>query len=97
MTGRKDLVDLLEQLVVESATSGNKFQRLIIGTRGSGKTHLLRVLFNRVSGRDDLKDKLKIAYLCEDEYRLASFLDFIIRIFKAFIKWYPEDSSYIDD
>jgi DNA-binding MarR family transcriptional regulator len=97
LTGRKDLVDLLEELVVESATSGNKFQRLIIGPRGSGKTHLLRVLYNRVSGRDDLKNKLKIAYLCEDEYGIASFLDFIIRIFKAFIKWYPEDSSYLDD
>ncbi|MFC2155020.1 hypothetical protein ACFLRB_00820 [Acidobacteriota bacterium] len=97
LTGRKDLVDLLEQLVVESTTSGNKFQRLMIGPRGSGKTHLLRVLYNRLSGKDDLKDKLKIAYLCEDEYGIASFLDFIIRIFKAFIKWYPEDSGYLDE
>lgn len=95
LTGRKKLVDLLEQLAIESATSGNKFQKLIIGPRGSGKTHLLRVLYNRVSGRDDLKDKLKIAYLCEDEYGIASFLDFILRIFKAFIKWSPEDSCYL--
>jgi DNA-binding transcriptional ArsR family regulator len=97
LIGRKDLVDLLEKLVIDSATSGNKHQRLIVGPRGSGKTHLLRVFFNRVSNNIDLKDKLKIAYLCEDEYGIASFLDFIIRIFRAFIKWDHENSNYFND
>ena len=97
LIGRKDLVDLLEKLVIESATSGNKHQRLIVGPRGSGKTHLLRVLYNRASSEEELKDKLKIAYLCEDEYGIANFLDFIIRIFRAFIKWDPENSSYLND
>jgi hypothetical protein len=97
LIGRKELVDLLEKLVIDSATSGNKHQRLIVGPRGSGKTHLLRVLYNRVSGSHELKDKLKIAYLCEDEYGIASFLDFIIRIFRAFIKWGHENSDYFND
>jgi nucleoside-triphosphatase THEP1 len=97
LIGRKELVDLLEQLVIESATSGNKHQRLIVGPRGSGKTHLLRVLYNRASSNDELKDKLKIAYLCEDEYGIANFLDFIIRLFRAFIKWDPENSGYLND
>jgi DNA-binding MarR family transcriptional regulator len=95
LIGRKELVDLLEKLVIESATSGNKHQRLIIGPRGSGKTHLLRVLYNRISNRSEVKDKLKIAYLCEDEYGIAAFLDFIIRILRAFIKWNPENSNYL--
>jgi hypothetical protein len=97
LTGRKELVDLLEKLLIDSAASGNKQQRLIVGPRGSGKTHLLRVLYNRVSGSRELKDKLKIAYLCEDEYGIASFLDFIIRIFRAFIKWDHENSDYFND
>lgn len=97
LIGRKELVDLLENLVIDSATSGSKHQRLIVGPRGSGKTHLLRVLYNRVSASRALKDKLKIAYLCEEEYGIASFLDFIIRIFRAFIKWDPENSSDLDD
>jgi Tfp pilus assembly protein PilF/DNA-binding MarR family transcriptional regulator len=97
LVGRKDLVDLLEKLVIESATSGNKHQRLIVGPRGSGKTHLLRVLFNRASSKDELKDKLKIAYLCEDEYGISNFLDFILRLFRAFIKWNPENAKYLID
>jgi hypothetical protein len=97
LIGRKDLVDLLEKLVIESATSGNKHQRLIIGPRGSGKTHLLRVLYNRLSSRNEIKNKLKIAYLCEDEYGIAAFLDFIIRIFRAFIKWDPKNSNYLNE
>jgi|GEM_PF-1407593 len=97
LIGRKELVDLLEKLVIESATSGNKHQRLIIGPRGSGKTHLLRVLYNRLSSRSDVKDKLEIAYLCEDEYGIAAFLDFIIRIFRAFIKWDPKNSNYLNE
>jgi Cdc6-like AAA superfamily ATPase len=95
LIGREHIVDLLEKSVIESATTGNKLQRLIIGPRGSGKTHLLRVLYNRVSSRSDLKGKLKIAYLCENEYGIATFLDFIIRILRSFIKWDPENSNYL--
>ncbi|HLP45779.1 MAG TPA: hypothetical protein VK469_07535, partial [Candidatus Kapabacteria bacterium] len=97
LIGRKALVDQLESLVIDSAFSGNKHQRLIIGPRGSGKTHLLRVLYNRIAGRDELKGKLKIAYLCEDEYGIANFLDFIIRIFRAFLKWDPANSRYLEN
>ena len=95
LIGRREVVDLLEKLVIESADSGNKHQRLIIGPRGSGKTHLLRVLYNRLSSRRELHDKLKIAYLCEDEYGVASFLDFIIRLFRAFIKWDEKNTRYL--
>jgi tetratricopeptide (TPR) repeat protein len=97
LAGRKELVDYLEKLVAESATTGNKHQHLMIGPRGSGKTHVLRVLYNRVSRRKELKKKLTIAYLCEDEYGIASFLDFIIRLLRAFIKWDPEYSAYLKD
>ena len=47
LVGRKDLVDRLEELVIESSKGGNKFQRLIIGPRGSGKTHNLLPAFDR--------------------------------------------------
>ena len=58
LVGRKSLVDRLEELVIESATSGNKLQRLIIGPRGSGKTHVLKVLHNRISNNEEFKEKL---------------------------------------
>ncbi len=95
LIGRKDLVDRLEELVIEGSNSGNKFQRLIIGPRGSGKTHVLKVIHNRILQRTDLKDKLEIAYLCEDEYGVATFLDWIIRILMSFIRWEPEKAGYL--
>jgi len=96
LTGRKDLVDNLEELVLDSIKSGNKHQRLIIGPRGSGKTHVLRVLHDRLNKRADLKDKLEIAYLIEEEYGVATFLDWIIRILRSFIRWSPEKASYLE-
>jgi hypothetical protein len=97
LIGRRDLIDKLEQSVIESATSGNKMQQLIIGPRGSGKTHLLKVFHNRISSRADLAGKLEIAYLCEDEYGVATFLDWLIRIFRSFIRWNPGRAGYLND
>ena len=97
LVGRRDLVDGLEELVLESIQGGNKIQRLIIGPRGSGKTHVQKVLHDRIFNNDGLKDKLEIAYLCEDEYGVATFLDWIIRILKSFIRWYPEKANYLKD
>ena len=37
LIGRKDTVYRLEEVVIESAHSGNKYQHLIIGPRGSGE------------------------------------------------------------
>ncbi|MBA3016944.1 MAG: tetratricopeptide repeat protein [Proteobacteria bacterium] len=97
LVGRKDLVDRLEELVIESTQTGNKLQRLIIGSRGSGKTHALKVLHNRIFNRRDLVDNLVIAYLCEDEYGVATFLDWIIRILRSFIRWDPEKAAYLEN
>jgi tetratricopeptide (TPR) repeat protein len=97
LVGRKYIVDTLEQLVIEGTNSDNKFQRIIIGPRGSGKTHTLKVLHNRILSKTELKDHLEIAYLCEDEYGVATFLDFLIRIFRAFIRWAPENMDYLSN
>ncbi len=90
LIGRRDLVDGLEELVIESSKGGNKYQRLIIGPRGSGKTHVLKVLYNRIFKQPELSKKIEIAYLVEDEYGVATFLDFIVRILRSFVRWYPE-------
>jgi hypothetical protein len=46
---------------------------------------------------DDLKDKLDIAYLCEDEYGVETFLDWIVRILRSFIRWDPVEANYLKD
>jgi hypothetical protein len=97
LVGRRDLVDKLEELVIESAATGNKIQRLIVGPRGSGKTHTLKVLHNRILARKELQDKLEVSYLCEDEYGVATFLDWLIRIFWSFTRWNPPKANYLND
>ena len=97
LVGRKDLVDRLEQLVLEGAGGPNKYQRLIIGPRGSGKTHILKVLHTRLWRNAELKNRLLIVYLLEDELGVASFLDFLVRLLKAIVAWYPENTGLAAD
>ncbi len=63
LIGRKPLVDRLEELVLDGAGGANKHQRLIVGVRGSGKTHVLKVLHNRLWLDKSLKNRLLIIYL----------------------------------
>ncbi|RJO63383.1 MAG: tetratricopeptide repeat protein [Myxococcales bacterium] len=93
LVGRRDLVDRLEELVIDGAGGNNKHQRLIIGVRGSGKTHVLRVLHNRIWKNEELKKRLLVVYLLEDELGVASFLDFVVRMLRAIIRWYPEEGG----
>jgi len=49
-------------------------------------------LYNRVSKIDALKDKLRIAYLIEEEYGVATFLDLTIRVLHSFLRWDGEEA-----
>lgn len=93
LIGRRELVAKLEQLVLEGAGGPNKYQRLVIGPRGSGKTHVLKVLHTRLWRNAELKDRLLIVYLPEDEFGVASYLDFLVRLLKAISVWYPENTG----
>lgn len=90
LVGRRELVDRLEELALDGAGGPNKHQRLIVGVRGSGKTHVLRVLHNRLWRNEELKKRLLIVYLLEDELGVASFLDFVVRLMRAIVHSYPE-------
>ena len=93
LVGRKALVDRLEELVIDGAGGLNKHQRLIVGVRGSGKTHIFKVLHNRLWKNEDLKKRLLIIYLLEDELGVASFLDFVVRLLRSILRWYPEQTQ----
>lgn len=83
------LADALER-IEESATTGNKHHLLFIGPRGCGKTHLVALINHRAAALDRLKNKLRIAWLNEDESSI-SFLDLLIRIYRALAERYPEE------
>jgi tetratricopeptide (TPR) repeat protein len=74
--------DLVER-IRESVLTKNKLHTLIIGARGMGKTHLVSLVYHRIQALDDLKERLLIAWLREEEWGVTSFLDLLLRIFRA--------------
>ncbi len=80
--GRDDLlIDLLSRVRRSVLTTSKSFV-LIVGARGSGKTHLISLLNKRLSGLSDnrISDRILVAYLNEEEWGVASYLDFLLRI-----------------
>ncbi|NJR75874.1 MAG: MarR family transcriptional regulator, partial [Scytonema sp. CRU_2_7] len=88
---RHQLADYLVELIRESALTANKHFRLLLGMRGIGKTHMITLVYHRVSKMKDLHDKLVIAWLREEEWGVTSFLDLLLRIFRALQKEYPAE------
>lgn len=74
--------DLVER-IRESVLTQNKLHTLVIGARGMGKTHLVSLVHHRILAMDDLKERLLIAWLREEEWGVTSFLDLLLRIFRA--------------
>ena len=87
---RHALAERLVKLIRVSALTDNKHFQLLIGPRGIGKTHLVSLIYHRVAKMEDLRDKLLIAWLQEEEWGIASFLDLLRGIFRAIAKEYPE-------
>ncbi len=95
LIGRQDDINYLTKCVGEIADDGINHQIIVIGQRGMGKTHLLRVLYQR--SQPFLKDKkLMIAYFSEEEYGISGYLDFLIRVLNAFIRWNDDDREELN-
>ncbi len=73
-----------------SVLSGNKHHLLFIGPRGAGKTHLVRLIHHRLGKQTDLADKMRFAWLNEDE-TATSFLKLLILIYRDVSQRYPQD------
>ena len=86
---RHALAEHLVELIRVSALTDNKHFQLLIGPRGIGKTHLVSLIYHRVVKMEDLRDKLLIAWLQEEEWGIASFLNLLRGIFRAIAKEYP--------
>ena len=93
---RHALAEHLVELIRVSALTDNKHFQLLIGPRGIGKTHLVSLIYHRVAKMEDLRDKLLIAWLQEEEWGIASFLDLLRGIFRAIAKEYkPEYQAHL--
>ena len=94
LVGREKLVNQLENRVKNIAKDGLNHQVLIVGARGTGKTHMLSVLHHRIQPFI-AKEKIKVAYFAEEEYGISGYLDFMVRILNAFIRWNEEDAEFL--
>jgi tetratricopeptide (TPR) repeat protein/energy-coupling factor transporter ATP-binding protein EcfA2 len=75
--------------IAASATSKEKHFILLVGPRGVGKTHFVELLHHRLTtapaGRK-ARAHLKIAFLNEEEWGVASLLDLLMRILATLAK-----------
>lgn len=83
------LADLLER-ISESVLTDNKHQILLIGPRGIGKTHLIALMHHRVTQDPALSDKVRIAWLLEDE-TITSFVQLMKRFYELLAEEYPAE------
>lgn len=81
--GRRDTADWLEKSALLFASTGKATQSLLIGNRGMGKSHLMSVLYHRLVRAEPVRKNVVIAYLEEDPYGIADYLDLLRRILKA--------------
>lgn len=87
---REELVQRITDLIRESALTQSKHYTLLIGPRGIGKTHVMALVYHRIQAMEDLRDRLLIAWLREEEWGVTSFLDLLLSIFRALREEYED-------
>lgn len=86
LVDRGKIVTRVTELLTRGAKQKSKHNILLVGPRGIGKSHLTTLIYYRLQSLPELRDKLAIAYLREDEWGLTSLLDLLIRIYQAAIR-----------
>jgi DNA-binding transcriptional ArsR family regulator len=80
---REPILRSLLECHKESVSSDTKHFSLFIGPRGIGKTHLLSLFFHRIQADEQLCKQTLIAWLREEEWGIASYLDLLINILNS--------------
>ena len=91
LVGRMGIAKRLVERIRESATTAEKHQDLLIGPRGIGKTHLLSLVRHRVKAKNELQNKLAIAWLPEDPY-VNCYTDLLKEILCVLRDEYPSEN-----
>ena len=98
--GRDDVMEDVLSRAAASIRGRQKHYVLLVGPRGSGKTHLLALAYHRLMASfdaDDTGDSVAIALLNEEEWGVASYLDLIVRILRALADEAPQLNAEIAD
>ena len=97
--GRREVMDDVLSRVTTSVRSPEKHFVLLVGPRGSGKTHFLALAYHRLLDRldtDDARNRVAVALLNEEEWGVASYLDLLVRILRALAGQAPALDAEID-
>ncbi|MFT4928369.1 MAG: hypothetical protein ACI8WB_004488 [Phenylobacterium sp.] len=87
---REPLLSALLEAHLQSVTTDNKHFSLFIGPRGIGKTHLLSLFFHRIQADPQLAENTVTAWLREEEWGIACYLDLLIHILNALKPEFPD-------
>jgi len=75
--GRDQLLAILDERLRLAATTRTRQHTLLVGPRGSGKTHLIEVALYRALSQPDVADGLVIARIAEDVVGITSYTDLL--------------------
>lgn len=98
--GRSALMEDVLSRVTASIQGSMKHYILLVGPRGSGKTHFLALAYHRLMERlvkADARASVAVAVLKEEEWGVSSFLDVLTRILGALADSLPEINAEIDE
>ena len=91
--GRDDVMEDVLSRLTRSIGDQEKHYILLVGPRGSGKTHFLALARHRLMdriGRAGASESVAVALLNEEEWGVASFLDLVVRILRALADHAPD-------
>ena len=81
--GRSDLLDTLTDRVKSSARDGSRPHTLLVGKRGAGKTHTLRVALARALSDTSTAERVLPVVIPEDSLAISSYLDLLVEMARA--------------
>ena len=98
--GRRDVMEDVLTRATGSIEASQKHYILLVGPRGSGKTHFLTLAHHRLMDHVEAVgavDRVAVALLKEEEWGVASYLDLVVRILRALADERPELDGAIGD
>ena len=98
--GARDVMNDVLTRATRSIEASQKHYLLLVGPRGSGKTHFLALAHHRLMDYIEAvgaADRVAVARLKEEELGVASYLDLTVRILRALANESPELEQGITD